>query len=98
MRFVIRRQEMNETILNFTNEFISDLVKQQEKIIKEAAEQGHNYLVLKENHNYDLENFKITTTAKYQTFDTLEEIKRLGIQDYKIYVLSKVREYLKEQK
>lgn len=72
---------------------VHDAVAQQEKIIKEIAEQGYKFLVIKKEYNFEDNTAKCN--YKYKGFNSKEGLEELLTEGYEIYDLAKVHEYLK---
>lgn len=83
---------MNEII----QEFIHNIMEQQEKIIKEIAEQGHKYLVIKKYITY--EGNKAKCNYQYHGFDSSLDLNILEEKGYEVFDLTKVIEYLNNKR
>lgn len=77
----------------FIEQYIKQLVNQQEQIIKETAEQGYKYLVIKKEQTF--QNNTMTCKYKYHGVNSDTAYEYLKQQGYEIYDLSGVIEYLK---
>jgi hypothetical protein len=79
---------MNEAL----EQYIKQLVSQQEQIIKETAEQGYKYLVIKKEQLF--QNDTMTCKYKYHGINSDIGCDTLRKQGYEVYDLSCVIEYL----
>lgn len=73
-------------------EYTKQLVTQQDLIIKEVAEQGYKYLVIKKEQIF--QNNTITCKYKYHGINSDICRETLKQQGYEVYDLSGVIEYL----
>ena len=79
---------MHEIIEQYIKQFVS----QQEQIIKETAEQGYKYLIIKKEQIF--QNNTMTCKYKYHGINSDIGCETLKQQGYEIYELGKVRDYL----
>lgn len=70
-------------------------ISQQENIIKEIAEQGYDYLIMKQEIVYERtgDGISAKVSHKYKGSNVLENIP----DGYEIYDLLKVKEYLNKE-
>jgi serine protease inhibitor ecotin len=73
-------------------QYIKQIVNEQERIIKETAEQGYKYLIIKKEQMF--QNNTMTCKYKYHGINSDIGYETLKQQGYEIYELDKVREYL----
>jgi hypothetical protein len=73
-----------------------DTMKNTERIVKEAIEQNHNYLIIKKEYSFEGSTFKCNYI--YQGFDSLIGLEYFEKQGYEIYDLTKARDFLRNNK
>lgn len=85
----LKRMAMRDPI----NEYAKSQADKLDEVIKEAAEQGYNYLVL--IHETKFEDNKATMKLRYYGAMNEDDIPKIPKSE--VYDLSKVKEYLREQ-
>jgi len=100
--YVINRSEFDEVMLtdpmtDYINNSKQRYIDERERMIKEVATQGYEYLLLK--NNTVTEDGTTTIRTKYQGMNNLSgvAIKVFENQGFQVYELGKVKEYLKDQ-
>ena len=79
------------------DKYISKLTQQQEQIIKEIAEQGYKYLIIKKRVDNIDESNTIKCNYKYRGANSLDGTEIYSRTGYTIYDLSRVNEYLSKR-
>lgn len=83
---------MEDIVSHLTHQLAQNSIEQQEKIIKEIAEQGYKYLIIKRETTF--EDYTAKCNIKYCGSNSDIEVEIFVNKGYEVFELSKVSEYL----